>query len=235
MELGRDTVGNIPIDGRVRGDTRTRADLGTENIGQRGGSCDLPSEPDSLPHQRRIGPMGQVLRIDGRVIEGIVCGDVQPSLTVWMLKGELDRDRLAAAPTGPYGKQQQLDLTDTAQEDLLGVSAVKSLVTLDNTRVFAGNELRGRIIEVIENLLLERGSIVVGTDEIRGVGVAGCRVDKGEEGRRLSGGNVVSSTLTEHRAHGFCSRLIDNTRTLEGRVSICVIMRERDGIEALTM
>ena len=155
MELRRDIVGNVRVDRIVSSDSRTGGNFAGENTTQWGGSCKCSSELDTLPQQLYIGPMRQVLRVNRRVIEGIVGGDVQPSLTEWMLKGELNGDRLITAPEVPGSVQQQLDLADGAHEDILGVSFVESLVALDNTWILAGNELGYGVVEVGENLLLE--------------------------------------------------------------------------------
>ena len=173
MELGRDTVGNKLIDRIVSGDSRTRTDFSAEDTAQWGGSCNLPSELDGLPHQLNISPMGKVLRVDDGRVEGIVGGDVQPSMAEWVLKGELDGDRLVATRKVSGSIQQDLDLTDTGREELLGVSEVESFVTRDDTRVSARYEASG-VTEAIENLLLESDGIIGGTDDIRNVGVASC-------------------------------------------------------------
>ena len=218
MELGSETVGDEFVDRIVRSDSRARTDFVTEDILQRRSSCDLPGELDGLPHQLHVGPMGQVLRIEGGVVEGIVGGDVQTSLTVWVLKGDLNGYRLAVGPRVPGGIQQYLGLADTTEEEVLGVSLVESLETLDDTWVLAGSIVGHGAVEVTENLLLERGSIGVGTDKIRKVGVARCRVDKGKEGS-------IISALGQHRCHGIRSSLEGDARTLEGRVSACAITR----------
>ena len=76
MELGGETVGDKIVDRSIRSDSRAGTDFVTEDILQRRSSCDLSSELDSLPHQLDVGPMGQVLRIEGGVVEGVVGGDV---------------------------------------------------------------------------------------------------------------------------------------------------------------
>lgn len=160
VELRLDTVGNKVIDISVRGDSRTGADFTGEESAKRGGSCNLPGKLDSLPHERNVGRMGQVSRIKGRGVEGVVSGDVQPSLTVRVLKGELDGDGLLATTSVSGGVQQKLDLTDRAQQEILGIGEVESLVTFDDAWVLAG-EIGYRAVEEAENGLLERDDIVV--------------------------------------------------------------------------
>ena len=103
-----------------------------------------------------------------------------------MLKGNLNGDRLAVGPRVPGGIQQYLGLADPTEEEVLGVSLVESLETLDDTWVLAGSIVGHSAVEVTENLLLEHGSIGVGTDKIRKVGIARCRVDEGEESSIIS-------------------------------------------------
>ena len=160
MKLSLDSIGNECIDVCVGSDSRAGADLTTENIAERGSSCNLPSKLDSLPHQRNVGWVGQASRIEGRGVKGIVGGDVQPSLAVWVLEGELDGDGLVLGSDVSCGIQQKLDLTDRAEEEILCVSKVESLVTFDNPRVLAG-ELGYRIVEETEHVLLEGDGIVV--------------------------------------------------------------------------
>jgi len=76
MELGDDTAGNKRVDRVVSSDGRTRRGLCTKDVLQWGGSCDLPGKLNALPQHHHIGLMGQVLRIEGGVVEGIVGGDV---------------------------------------------------------------------------------------------------------------------------------------------------------------
>ena len=160
VELGLNVVGDKGIDIRVGSDSRTGADFTGEDSTEWRSSCNLPSKLDSLPHQRDICRVGQASRVEGRGIEGVVGGDVQPSLAVWVLEGELDGDRLVATCEVSGGVEQKLDLTDRAQEEVLGVSKVESLVTFDHTWVLAG-ELGDRVVEETENILLERDSIVI--------------------------------------------------------------------------
>jgi len=118
------------------------------------------------------------LRIKGRLIEGILCGGVHPALTERMLEGKLDGDRLAGAPDVSGGIQQKLDLTEGAQQELLGVSGIESLVAVDDTLIGANNKAGYRVVEGVGTSSLEVDSVIVGVHEIRGVGIASCRVDE---------------------------------------------------------
>jgi hypothetical protein len=219
MELRGDTVGNIRIDLIVGSDSRTRANLVTKNALQRIGSSDLPRKLDAIPQHRPIGSMRQVLWVDSGIVKGAVGGDVQPSLTERVLEGDLDRDRLGAALQVSGGIQQQLDLTDRAQQDVVGVRGVESLIAIDHALVLAGNEGGHGLVEGIKNRLLESGGVGVRTGENCEVGIASCRVDEGEEGRRLSDSgvenDVASGTLSNLRGHGICGGLEVDTRALK--------------------
>lgn len=138
VELRLDIIGDKGINVVVRGDGRAWADFGTEDSAEWGSSGNLPGKFDSLPHQRDVGRVGQASRIKGGGIEGIVGGDIQPSLAVWVLEGKLDGDRLAATCGVSDRIQQKLDLTDRAQQEILGVSKVESFVTLNDAWVLAG-------------------------------------------------------------------------------------------------
>ena len=76
MELGLDIVSNKGVDICVGSDSRAGTGLNTEDGAERGSGTDLPSELYSLPHQRDIGRVGQAARIEGRGVEGVVCGDI---------------------------------------------------------------------------------------------------------------------------------------------------------------
>lgn len=225
MELRDDTVGDEVINRVIGGDGRTRSDLLTENILQGGGGCDLPSKLEALPHQHYIGRMGQVLRIKGRVVKGIVGGDVQPSLTVWVLEGDLDRERLlVAAPNVSKGKEQQLDLSDGTIQEPLSVDVVKNLVAVDNCRILAGTDVGHRGVEASKDVLLEGCGVIGAAHEGREVRIVSSRGDVGEEWGRLSKGNVPASALRQHRSQGIRSGRVRNGRALEGKVNTCALI-----------
>ena len=76
VEFRLNIVGNKGIDVSVSRDSRAGADLSTEDGTERGGSRNLPSELYSLPHQRNISLMRQASRVEGRIVKGIVGGNV---------------------------------------------------------------------------------------------------------------------------------------------------------------
>ena len=77
-----------------------------------------------------------------------------------MLEGKLNLNRLLATVEVTIGIEQKLDLTDGAQEEIVSVSEVESLVTFENAWVLA-SEVSHRGLEETENSLLERSGIVL--------------------------------------------------------------------------
>ena len=103
MEFCLDIIGDKGVNISVGNDSRAGAGLCTEDGAEWRRCSDFPSELYSLSHQRDVCRVGLASRIEGRIVKGIIGGDVKPALTIWMLEGELDGDRLTTAPTGSSG------------------------------------------------------------------------------------------------------------------------------------
>lgn len=215
MELRLDTVGDEIIDVCIAGDGGSWADLIAEDSAERWSISNLPGKLDSLPHQCHIGRVGQASGIESRGIEGVISCDVQSSLAEGVLEGELDGDRLGAAPGISGNKQQKLDLAKRAQQEIVGICEIECFVTFDNTRILAG-ELGYGVIKKAENSLLKRRGIIGGTHELRAVGIESRRVDEGKEWRGLSVGNAVGSTVSQLGAPCCRGSAPDDTGTLKG-------------------
>ena len=94
MGLCFDGIVKEILDGRVRGDVESGYNFLGKNFTQREGLSNPPDQLDPLAHRHKVGPVGEVLRIDDGVVERIARVDVDATLAKWMLEGHLDGDSL---------------------------------------------------------------------------------------------------------------------------------------------
>ena len=134
--LGPDVLLQPRVPVRVGLHVRTGNGLVADRGAQRLRSGDLARELEAFAEDDGVGKVREVLGVDGRRREGVVRGDVDTAGREWVLERGLDGDAARGVE-----REEDLDLSDGAEEERVGVRLVDRLITLLDLGGVAGDEV----------------------------------------------------------------------------------------------